>query len=184
MDLDDVLGIVVKKSLQEIATEVQWEIEHTYESVIDKFYAHYNPRFYDRTYATYLASSGYNNYTPKVKIEDTRFRTLAYCECGIEVNYKNILENAGYSNPYPNAEHPEEILERTFRGIHGFSPWEQNRYGLKGNYPKRMNPSPNRLMNKAFKKLTTQYHLAGITDKIIMKNLNKELGKFMKRNNL
>ena len=105
------LKTVLYAAAEEMATEVLWQIEHNYESVIDKFYADYDPLYYDRTYSTYLASSGYDNlYSSRNLI----FMTNTY-DVGININGRRIP-----GNPYRADK--DWVFNRTFdKGIHGIN---------------------------------------------------------------
>lgn len=102
---------ILYSAAEEMATEVLWEIEHNYESVIDRFYEHYDPLYYDRTYSTYLASSGYDNlYSSRNFI----FMSNEY-DVGININSKRIP-----GSPYRADK--DWVFSRTFeKGIHGIN---------------------------------------------------------------
>lgn len=105
------LKTMMYSAAEEMATEVLWQIEHNYESVIDKFYKHYDPLYYERTYSTYLASSGYD------KLFSSRnfiFMSDGY-DVGIDINSRRIP-----GNPYRADKN--WVFARTFeKGIHGIN---------------------------------------------------------------
>lgn len=172
--------------LQEFAEDVAFNIEKAYESVIDMFYADYGPNngepwFYERTYSTYQASSGYDQIFSPNNIQhygDSYFS-------GIGVSSSNIP-----SNPY-NA-YKEWVFNRTFyKGIHGISSADvrgkneqiRQKYkrqrqlmrmlkkkhkglkidskmqGLIKNVPKNMHPAPKKVMDKQFKQITKKANM-------------------------
>lgn len=182
----------------EMAEEVLWQIENTYESVIDEFYNHYNPLYYNRTFSTYLASSGYKdlyssqNFSP---IND------GY-EVGINVDSGNIPNN-------PYRADTDWVFNRTFvKGIHGISTrrgWgktkEKKYQRIKGNKTfeviyrqgatitkqkkyyegnieiqqrimSNMVPAPRTLMNKWWRQFTTKHNL----DQLYYSILESKLG--------
>ena len=53
-------------SIKDMAEEIMIQTDIIYDKAIEKFYNHYTPLYYNRTYSTYYASSGYNNlFTPE-----------------------------------------------------------------------------------------------------------------------
>lgn len=98
-------------AVEEMAEEVLFQIESEYESNIDRFYNDYSPLYYDRTYSTYMGSSGGNSlFSPQnFKIVDNGYVV------GINVDPSNII-----GNPY----HADKdwVFKRTYlKGIHGIN---------------------------------------------------------------
>jgi hypothetical protein len=89
--------------------DVLWQIENNYETVIDMFYQHYNPLYYDRTYSTYLASSGYETL---YSLQNMNPIEVGY-DVGINVDSSNIKDD-------PYRAETDWVFNRTWRfGIHG-----------------------------------------------------------------
>ena len=113
------------EALEEMAEELTFQIEASYESVIQSFYEDYTPRVYERTYSTYEASDRYDDpfgFTP----------TSDGYESGIHVGPENIP-----GQPYHATK--EWVFPRTFEeGIHGYFKWEmEKQFGP--HYWKKMN---------------------------------------------
>lgn len=172
--------------LQEFAEDVAFNIEKAYESVIDMFYADYGPNngdpwFYDRTYSTYQASSGYDQIFSSNNIQHYGNSYFS----GIGVSSSNIP-----GDPYK--AYKEWVFNRTFyKGIHGISSVDvrekneqiRQKYkrqralmrklkkkhkglkidskmqGLIKNIPKNMNPAPKKVMDRQFKKITKKSNM-------------------------
>lgn len=98
-----------------MAAEMTWRIQSGYESVVQSFYDDYTPRFYNRTYSTYLASDRESDpfgFTP----------TSDGYNAGIIVDHENIP-----GSPYRADKH--WVFTRTFKeGIHGFFQWEYKKW--------------------------------------------------------
>lgn len=106
------------EAIELFAQDVAMQIEGAYENIIDEFYAEYDPRWYDRTYSTYLGSSGYyglfNNWE-----NGNGYRA------GIEVDSSNIP-----GDPYRADK--DWVFARTFeKGIHGYGLMDRRKYGFK-----------------------------------------------------
>jgi len=94
-------------ALASMAAEMTWRIESAYETVIQSFYDEYTPKYYRRTYSTYLASDKYNDPFGFTSIES------GY-ESGIGVDHENIP-----GRPYRASRN--WVFTRTFaEGIHGY----------------------------------------------------------------
>ena len=112
-DLSSLEGVkrIFNEAVEEMAHEVLWRIENIYETAIDRFYADYNPLYYNRTFSTYLGSSGYEDtFSPQniKKIGDA-------WESGITISDVNIP-----GKPY--RADTEWVFDRTFnKGIHGIN---------------------------------------------------------------
>lgn len=160
------------KAVKEFAEEVLYEIETAYENVIDKFYADYTPDYYDRTYSTYLGSSGYedtNNPYNLWNIGDSWF-------AGINVSSSNIPG-------HPYKAYKGWVFDRTFfKGIHGIARADLrkiNKYRgklyhkevIKIKTPKAMVPPPKKLLDREFKYITKHQKLDEQFNKIVRKYL-------------
>lgn len=105
----DGLSKMFDDAVEEMAQEVLFRIENIYETAIDRFYADYNPLYYNRTYSTYLASSGYDNLFSPQNIHGSGNQWTA----GITVGPANIP-----GKPY--RADTDWVFDRTFnKGIHG-----------------------------------------------------------------
>lgn len=188
-----------KNYLEDFAGEMTYQIESAYESVIDSFYAEYEPRSYRRTFSTYEASDKTNDLFGFTPVSD------GY-EAGITVDSENIP-----GKPYRADTH--WVFTRTFKeGIHGFtkaeySKWKEKReFGLKVEYslngiqgglnaylqanrnksilyrskkiPKKYfvksikAKSPKEAMDKSYKHLTTKKNMDIISDAIFEKHFS------------
>lgn len=112
-DIQSVKGLEVlfNDAIKEFAEEVLFQIESEYESNIDRFYNDYNPLYYDRTYSTYMGSSGgYSLYSPQ------NFSPIeGGYSVGINVDSSNIV-----GNPY--RANKDWVFRRTYiKGIHGIN---------------------------------------------------------------
>lgn len=144
------------KAVEEMASEVTFQIEEAYEDTIEEFYEDYDPIYYNRTYSTYLASTGYDNpFTPLMHIGDSYF-------AGIGVSGSNIPYN-------PYVAYKNWVFNRVFyKGIHGINRADvirinkyrarENRYIIK-NIPTNMKPVPKKIMDSRFKKITKKSNL-------------------------
>lgn len=102
----------------EMAAEMTWRIESAYESVIQSFYDDYTPKYYERTYSTYLASD---------KVDDPFGFTPVDNDYITGINVDPSFING---NPY-RAE-KDWVFDRTFnKGIHGFFRWEYRQWANK-----------------------------------------------------
>lgn len=104
---------ILDEATEETVREILWKIENIFETAIDKFYADYNPLYYNRTYSTYLASSGYEDlFSSKNIINHGDF-----WEAGIEVGAPNIPYE-----PYRAKSGKNWVFPRTYeKGIHGLN---------------------------------------------------------------
>lgn len=102
---------IFNDAVEDMAHEVLWEIEHIYESAIDRFYADYNPLYYNRTGATFVASSGYYNLFSPQNIMGGNGNWTA----GITVNSQFIPSGTYRADT-------DWVFSRTFnKGIHGIN---------------------------------------------------------------
>lgn len=129
-------------ALASMAAEMTWRIESAYESVVQSFYDEYTPKYYDRTYSTYLASDKYNDPFGFTPLSD------GY-ESGIGIDHENIP-----GNPYRADKH--WVFTRTFaEGIHGY--FRREAMDWYKNYKKRhyMSKKKQARMKKFFSGMTT-----------------------------
>lgn len=181
---NEILSDVDKKlqlAMRRTAMELSMEIEIAWERVIDEFYNHYIPKWYDRTYSTYKASSGYS---------EIMSGTLMPYRCkkekdgsylvGITVSSDNIPDN-----PYdPDADgKPDKdwVFTRTFeKGYHGYNQheardWTTRHKGKNSDnrvwttQARVMKPTPAARMDAAFRKISNQKHVTDVFNKEIAK---------------
>lgn len=99
-------------AVQHMAEDVAFQIEEIYESAIQMFYEDYAPRYYQRTYSTYEASSGAHSPLDTVKAIDNGYQGGIYVD-------PSYIEG----NPYRASK--DWVLPRTFvEGIHGMTQFE------------------------------------------------------------
>lgn len=112
-DLASIDGLkkMFNDAVKELSEEVLFQIESAYESNIDRFYNDYNPLYYNRTYSTYLASSGYSNLFSPQNINPIEGGFMV----GIGIDSNNIS-----GNPY--RADTDWVFNRTYmKGIHGIN---------------------------------------------------------------
>jgi hypothetical protein len=185
-------------AIEETGQEILWEIENIYETAIDKFYGDYTPLYYNRTFSTYLASSGYDTLYSPINLYQQGDSYIA----GIFVSSGNIQ-----GNPYRASK--DWVFDRTFiKGIHGikagnffgkslskkFSRVKGNKYFeaiylrnseviKKTSYYKGrtqiqtrimsdMHPTPKAIMEKEFKRITKKKYINGLFNEILSNKLN------------
>lgn len=104
-----------EKALKRFAEEMTYQVEAAYESVVQSFYDDYTPRYYERTYSTYLGSDKYNS-------------PFDYTPFGNEYEYGITVSDANIpGNPYRADK--DWVFNRTFdEGIHGFFKDELNEW--------------------------------------------------------
>ena len=197
--IDRAVKRALRMALKEVADKLTDQIQDEYNSVIGKFYKHYTPKVYDRSGATYEASSyaqiGEGVLMPN---EDSSV-------AGIEVDPYYIWHSAGGYNSYNQPT--SYVFERTFvQGIHGMTPTEARNLMIKHQNgvflnteivsvikkgwfkdtefihvtpPKApMSPSPKSLLDKKFKKeIRTDENIDPLFDSALSKYLNKYLPK-------
>lgn len=171
--LNSMLRDIEKKyniALKELAEEITYQIENSYETVIDKFYEDYSPRYYDRTYSTYIGSDHYDDMFNFQQLGDTYL-------AGINVSSSNIP-----GSPY--RADTDWVFDRTFYGgIHGINRTDKIRMNktrgrgyekdlINITTIKNMHPAPKVLMDKEFKRITKKSNM----DKLFNQAMNKALG--------
>ena len=104
-EVDEKLSIAVSN----MADELSFKIEATYEKVISAFYADYTPIEYDRTYSTFLGSNAYDNPFFINESENTENSKIA-----------GILVGSDFIPGNPYKANKDWVFDRTFiSGIHG-----------------------------------------------------------------
>lgn len=150
------------KAISEMADEVTFQIDSAYETVIDKFYNDYTPKWYDRTYSTYEAARPLYDF---MHIGDSYW-------AGIQVDSANILS----ANPYKMPKN--WVFDRTFyKGVHGITAsevrsWNRGRHRteeIRIKAPKQMRPTPKALMDKEFKNITSKKNMDKFLNEAISK---------------
>ena len=179
-----------KRAITNALTTYTEEIQEAYKNSIQRFYAHKafkyrdrqtkkivhtnHPKRYKRTFSTFEASRMYGKSSGYYKkISDDTY------EAGIIVSAEYIS-----GNPY--RANTEFVFNRTFEeGIHGYrnaymggvsERYDDNENGLFENKirqvyraPLVMNPTPERLMHKAYWTLGSDRHLKELLDKELSK---------------
>lgn len=103
------------KAIQKVGKEVGEEIKQSYLSSMDYFYGDYDPKIYERTEASLLASSGENGIPVYKKTGEMS------CEAGITVDPGFMGEPYSKSHGWKNPS-ASFIFGRTWlSGIHGFT---------------------------------------------------------------
>lgn len=145
------MQIARKEIMELISADISFEIQAAFMEVIDSFYASYTPVAYQRTEATYMASSNYD--------DSTKFTWEGrHTVSGIQVDAANIEPRYG-GQPYYNhwgknkgrPMNTEWVFERTFsEGIHGVNKADYRRF-QKSEYSRNKQNSY-RLLKKAYEK--------------------------------
>lgn len=177
-NIEEEIDEMIRKAIKRTAQELSSEIEIAWERVIDEFYAHYMPSWYQRTYSTYKASDGYSeigsgNFVPHLK-NISRDRKTKEITVGITVS-------ADYIPGDPYKADTDWVFERTFeKGYHGYNQheaqgWTSNHMGKDrdnrswSTSAKVMKPSPEKRMNVQFNKIANQKHITDVFNKEIAK---------------
>lgn len=150
--------------LEKTAQRIGREIEKAYESQIERFYGDYSPIVYERTGATWWASSGMQNYESWSQY----LGDLQY-QAGIYVDPANIAAKRGH----PYRANTQWVFNRTWHhGIHGINR-NTRRYKMKKRkngreyevswayrqFPTNTRPAPETEFIKAFNKIKQHKHL-------------------------
>lgn len=166
----------IRRTRNEVAKQVVNDIRQEYRTVIWKFYKHYKPRMYQRSYETLFASNIYRaggDYRKITTWKDGEFIVK------FSVGAEYIRES--YEDP------TEWVFQRTFeQGIHGWKPLtvsgimsgkqKASEMGWRGSVtqPKRpLSPPPKALMDKWFELYTTPSSLDKICKPILKNNIKK-----------
>ena len=172
---------IAKEATKEIAEEVTVRLEIGYEKCIEEFYKDYrNPRYYDRTYSTFYASTGFGDMA--IWKRCVKKNNRGYIS-GIIVDSSNITEE-------PYRAETEWVFERTFNeGIHGMTPEEVSDadwlkpngltpfyryplfYGGRLWHKKPMSPTPKERMDKKYREMFKQL------DDITKEKMNEAFGR-------
>lgn len=176
-NIEEEIDGMIQKAMKATAIELSSEIEMAWERVIDEFYAHYTPSWYDRTYSTYKASDGYSeigsgNLVPYIK--NIKKNKAGDILVGITVSADYIP-----GNPY--RADTDWVFERTFeKGYHGYTQHEAqewtSRHSGKDNDNRKwttsakvMKPTPAYNMKVQFNKIANQKHVSEVFNKEIAK---------------
>ena len=101
----------VNYAIVNAANEISFQIESAFENAISLFYSNYDPIVYNRTYSTFLASSGYEDPFSSENVYLSGNLWFA----GITVGDPNIP-----GDPYRASK--DWVFDRTFnKGIHGIN---------------------------------------------------------------
>lgn len=169
----------VRHIRNDIAKQIALDLKKEYRTVIEKFYSHYHPRSYARTYETLLANNLYRNGGDYKKITVLRDNS---CTVKFQVGSEFIdggtyRADAGW------------VYGRTFEeGIHGWIPYtvkniiskrvDVNKAGWMMNVTQPaqpLSPSPKSIMDTWFKKYKTSANLSKICKPITKANMSKFL---------
>lgn len=151
-------------ALEKTAQKIGREIEKAYEAQISRFYNDYSPIVYERTGATWWASSGYRNYDSWSQY----LGELQY-QAGITVDPMNIQNAMGH----PYRANTIWVFNRTWHmGIHGINKntrrfkmkrrKDGREYSVSWDYrrfPTNTRPAPEKEFIKAFNKIKRHKHL-------------------------
>lgn len=166
----------IRQTRREIAKHIANDFQKEYSTVIWKFYHHYTPRMYNRTYETLLASNFYRSGRDYRKITTWGENEITIC-FQVGSDYMDDV--------YDDAT--DWVFSRTFEeGIHGWRPLsvkgilagknEAVGWRLKVKQPKKpLNPSPKARMDKWFEKYQTPANLDKICKPILENNIKKHL---------
>lgn len=173
--------------LEKTAQRIGREIEKAYESQISRFYNDYYPIVYERTGATWRASSGMQDYDSWSK-----YLGDLYYQAGISVGSDNIQKKVG--DPYKASDDYENgtewVFNRTWHyGIHGINKNTRRfktRKRKNGStyvvswayrqFPKNTRPAPEIEFTKAFNKIKQHKHLDEVFSEYWTKEWNRLQG--------
>lgn len=157
-------------AVAEFAEEVAFEIEKSYESVIEQFYDDYDPLYYVRGFHLYYGSNGFESpFSDEVvqKFGDSYFAGIAV--------------SSSYIPGDPYRAYKGYVFDRAFyKGIHGINRSDlirinKNKIGgneLRVSTPKNMKPAPKTLMEREFKRLTKKRNMDAMFQPILERNLS------------
>lgn len=173
-----------RNALERTAQKIGREIEKAYEAQIYRFYTDYSPISYERTGATWWASSGFRDFESWSQY----LGNLQY-QAGITVDGMNIQNAVGH----PYRANTLWVFNRTWHlGIHGINRntiryktvtrgrgKNKKTYEVKWSYrqfPTNTRPSPEVEFVKAFNKIKQHKHL----DEVFSNYWSQELSKLSK----
>ena len=152
-----------RNALEKTAQRIGREIEKAYETQIQRFYNDYSPIVYERTGATWWASSGMQNYDSW----STYLGNLEY-QAGITVDPVNIQNKMGH----PYRANTNWVFNRTWHyGIHGINRNSKRHKIVKKRgkeyevswayrqFPTNTRPAPETQFIKAFNKIKQHKNL-------------------------
>lgn len=156
-ELEKSLRKMLNRGVKAFCNQILDEITEAYSSAIDKFYADYSPRYYGRTGGLFKGSDVARGDSSGITPTGNGYQV------GIHVS-------PNYGNPY--RADTEWVFNRAFsEGIHGFTrnqaiDWNKRNKERGSNFklsvanaPVKMKPSPQILMNKDFRKISSSAHL-------------------------
>lgn len=172
-----------RNALEKTAQRIGREIEKAYEEQIARFYGDYTPITYERTGATWWASSGMQNYNSWSQY----LGDLQY-QAGITVDPANIISSVG--NHYRASEEYGNgtawVFNRTWHyGIHGINrrykrvkikKKKGKEYEVSWDYrsfPTNTRPAPEKQFKAEFNKIKQHKHL----DEVFSSYWSAELSK-------
>lgn len=170
-----------RNALEKTAQRIGREIEKAYEAQITRFYNDYTPIAYERTGATWWASSGMQDYDSWSQY----LGDLQY-QAGITVDPVNIQARRGH----PYRANTTWVFNRTWHyGIHGINRRnvrykiktkgrgkKKRTYEVKWSYrrfPTNTRPSPEVEFTKAFNKIKQHRHLDEVFSNYWVEEMNK-----------
>ena len=179
-ELMDKINTCIRHTRNEIAKQVVADLKKEYSTVIWKFYHHYKPHMYERTYKTLFATNlrqARGDYRKITKWNGDEF--IVKFSVGAE-----------FMEGEPYRDDPDDyVFQRTFEeGIHGWIPLnfqkllsgEQNVQemgwrALVKQPRKPLSPPPKARMDEWFNSYKTQGNLDKICKPILKKNLDRYL---------
>lgn len=160
-ELEKSLRRILNQGVRAFCDQILDQIVEAYSTAIERFYADYRPYKYARTGSLFKGSDVARGDSTGIKKTGNGYQV-------------GIIVSADYGNPY-RANDAEWVFERAFsKGIHGWTRnqaiewnarWRQqgNSFRLPVNVfhgQKRISkPSPQTLMNKSFRKISSKSHL-------------------------
>ena len=179
-DLLNKIKTCIRVTKREIAKQIANDLRQEYSNAIWKFYKHYKPRMYQRSFETLFANNLYRargDYRKITKWQDDGFIIK------FSVGSEFIQE--------PYEDDNEYVFNRTFeQGIHGWIPVSSTfrktiassvnsdsmDWRLRVKQPRKpLNPPPKDTMDKWFERYKTERNLNKICKPILQKNIEKYL---------
>lgn len=161
---------IAEEIADKMAYEIGYKIENAYEHIIDEFYSDYEPKYYDRTFSLYTASSAYGDYSRLIVSKKKKDSQISY-KVGIYVSSDNILDN-------PYIDDKDWVFNRAFKeGIHGFSKDDKGSRKF-SNIPPKTTPSPKQQMDEWFQEFKKdKNNIQNTYTKVFKEKVKKELRK-------
>ena len=189
---------IYQGAIKNFAEEMSSQIESAYEDTISLFYADYGPNngdpwFYDRTYSTYLASNGHDNPYSSINVQqfgDSFFAGIGVSSSNIPGNPYKIYKEWVFNRTFYEGIHGiarkdvikrNELIRQRYQRQRKFAKLmkakrktlkiEISMTGLIRRIPKTMSPSPKKIMDDQFKKLTKKKNMDRIFNEVLDKTL-------------